>query len=70
MVPIVIQTELNMTAMFRTDVIEFTGEIEINIDDQSAHPHASPVGEGWGEDQILTLEHDLARHSPHHPESR
>ena len=46
LVPIVLQTELNVTAMFRTDGIEFTGEIEINIDAQSAHPHASPVGEG------------------------
>ncbi len=37
-------TELNMTAEFRTDGIEFTGEIELNIDDQPDHPHASLVG--------------------------
>jgi putative DNA-invertase from lambdoid prophage Rac len=37
-------TELNMTAMFRKDDIEFTGDIELNIDDQPDHPHASLMG--------------------------
>jgi len=57
--------------MFRTDGIEITGDIELIIDTNTDHPHASLLGGGWGEGKVnekeVTVRQLLLRPRQHSP---